>query len=792
MVKQVATFIFICFLVMSSHAQDASSLWQGYFSYYNIKNVVVGNTKVYCASENAVFTYDLSNAELQTITTIEGLSGETITTIAFSKTHQALMIGYANGLIEIVSGPENQVLTVVDILDKQTIPPNLKRINHFNIDTDGRVYISTDYGVSVYNLERLEFGDSYFIGAGGSQISVQQTTIFNNSIYAACGNNNAIKTAALSNSNLIDYQQWQTLGDGNFEAIESVDNRLYTIKSNQVVYEISGVNFTPVFTYSGLPVDMKTANGNLVITTQTNVYVYNPNFSLLASAAVSPDFNTQFTSAIVAENAIYIGTTSFGVLKSPLASTHTFEVIRPEGPLMNDAFKIEAGNGDVWVTYGDYTVSYNPFPLRSFGLSHLIDEDWNNTPYDELLTAKNLNYIAVNPFNPSQVFISACHQGILELNNEVPTILYDHTNSALESLVVPSAPNEISVRQTGSVFDRNGLLWTLTCRVDKALKSYNPSTGEWRGYSFSDIIPDPFFDELGFGDITIDRNGTKWICAYNKGVIGYNEDGNHIRNINSDEQNMPSSVVTSVAVDNNNQLWIGTIKGLRVLYNTGGFFEMPNPTVAEVVVLDDGVPQELLSNQYITDIKIDGSNNKWIGTLDAGIFYFSPDGQQTIYHFTTTNSPLPSNFVKDISIDAQNGKVYIATEKGLVSFNSGGSKPTEELASAYTYPNPVRPEYDILGANNLNDINKGVKIKGITDNVNIKITDIEGNLVAEAQSRINLRASRSNANFAIDGGTAIWNGKNLANNIVASGVYLILISDLESFETKVLKLLIIR
>ena len=85
-----------------------------------------------------------------------------------------------------------------------------------------------------------------------------------------------------------------------------------------------------------------------------------------------------------------------------------------------------------------------------------------------------------------------------------------------------------------------------------------------------------------------------------------------------------------------------------------------------------------------------------------------------------------------------------------------------------------------------------MKIEGLTDEVNIKITDVEGNLVAEAQSRVNLRSSTANYNFAIDGGTAIWNGKNLANNVVASGVYVILITDLDSFETKVLKLLIIR
>ena len=790
MIKQIIT-VLLFVLVFPSQAQDFSALWQGYFSYHHIKDVVIGKTKVYAASENAIFTYEVSSRNIETITTIEGLSGQTITTIAYSDAYDLLLIGYENGLIEVVSGPENKILSVVDILDKQAIPPNLKRINHFNIK-DGVAYVSTDFGISVYNLQGREFGDSYFIGSGGSQISVKQTAILNDAIYAATGNSNVIKKAQLSNPDLIDYQMWQTLGNGNFMSVESVENRLYAIKSDGTIYEIENDVLTSLFTYPDVPLSMKSANDTLIITTKNQVYVYNSVFVQLATATRPSDYETFFTSASAINDHIYIGTRDLGILKTSIPNTSDYEVIRPEGPIKNDAFKIEAGNNHVWVTYGDYTVSYNPFPLRSYGISHLIGDHWKNTPYDSLLTAKNLNYVAINPFKPSQVFISACQQGILEFNNEVPKILMDENNSGLESFINPSNPSDVSIRQTGSQFDRNGLLWTLTCRVDKALKSYDPATGQWRGYSFKQIIPDPFSDELGFGDLAIDRNGTKWIGSFNKGLIGYNENGNKIRNLNSEEQNMPNNVVNAVAVDHNNQLWIGTIKGLRVLYNTANFFDAPNPTVREIVVLDDGIPQELLSNQFITDIKVDGSNNKWIGTLDAGIFYFSPDGQQTIYHFTTKNSPLPSNFIKDISIDAQNGKVYIATSKGLVSFSSGGSKPEEELAKAFAYPNPVRPEYDILGANTLNDITKGVKIKGITDNVNIKITDIEGNLVAEAQSRVNLRSSRSRYNFAIDGGTAIWNGKNLADNIVASGVYLIMISDLDSFETKVLKLLIIR
>ncbi|MGM5469292.1 type IX secretion system anionic LPS delivery protein PorZ [Flavobacteriaceae bacterium LMO-SS05] len=792
MLRRITVFLFIITFYLSS-AQDYSSLWEGYFSYHNIKDVSQGNNKIYAASENAIFSYDLTTNELQNITTINGLSGQTITKIKYSEAYQLLMIGYENGLIEIVFDNDEKVISVVDILDKETIAPNVKRINHFN-EKDGLMYISTNYGISVYNLQRLEFGDTYLIGAGGSQINVSQTTVFGDFIYAACGNNNAIKKASLLNPNLIDYQQWRTISTGNFKSIQAVGDKLYTVRTNRTFYEIVKDNLIQLFVYQDLPMDTREVNNNLIITTIKNVFVYNSNYGLLSTASINQEFNTSFSSATINGEHIYIGTSSFGVLRTFLSDTNAFEVIRPDGPLRNNGFKIEAKYNKLWLTFGDYDVFHNPFPLRQYGLSIYEDENWHNIPYDSLLTARNLTYTAVNPFNPKQVFISATHDGLLEMNDDKATTLYNQNNSGLESLSDPSNPNAVSIRISGSQFDSNGLLWTVTARNDSPLKSYNPSTNQWKAFSFEKIISDSFFDEFGFSDLIVDRSGTKWVGSYKNGVIAYNENNgkNIINRVFSEEQKMPTTVVKALAIDNRGQLWIGTIKGLRVLYNTSSFLDDPNPAVNDIIILDDGIPKELLSNQFITDIKVDGSNNKWIGTLDSGLFYFSPDGQRTIFHFTTDNSPLPSNNISDISIDSQSGKVYISTPKGLVSYLSGGSNAEDELSNVFVYPNPVRPEYNILGFNDLNNINNGVKIKGLTENVNIKITDIEGNLVAEAQSRINQRSSRANYNFAIDGGTAIWNGKNLANHIVASGVYLILISDLDSFETKVLKLAIIR
>jgi hypothetical protein len=36
--------------------------------------------------------------------------------------------------------------------------------------------------------------------------------------------------------------------------------------------------------------------------------------------------------------------------------------------------------------------------------------------------------------------------------------------------------------------------------------------------------------------------------------------------------------------------------------------------------VDDNLAQELLYEQFITDIAVDGANNKWIGTADSGFF----------------------------------------------------------------------------------------------------------------------------------------------------------------------------
>jgi len=773
-------FIVLVFFSFLSIPLCISQEWNGHFSFNNSIDTSIGNGKIFTASENAIYIYSTSTDQLEEISTIDGLSGDFISNIYYSSNFNKLVIGYENGLLQIIDFSSDSILTIYDIIEKETIAPNKKKINELT-EFEGVIYIATDYGISLYDLNLLEFGDSLFIGDGGGQQEVNQTIISDNYLYAALPDFGGIKRVSLD-LDIINYQNWDIFHSGDFNFILNFNEGFIFTNESSVLLS-QGNSYEEVISLSQTINDITINEGQIIITTENKIFIYDSNFNLINSSINSSLFNTFFNSSALYNDNIYIATSKKGLLKINLNNIQQNYSILPVGPLYNNVFSINSLYGNLWATFGDYTNTYNPYPLKRKGISHLTNNSWSNISIDSIPEkAVNLNNISINPFNLDNVFISSYHGGLLEISGESLS-LYDESNSSLESLATSDISYN-SIRISSSVFDDSGMLWLMNSRVDSPLKSYNLDTNQWSSYDFTQIIADGYNDELGFSDIVTDGNGTKWIGGLNSGIIGFNENGGNplIKKLNdNDTGNLPSSYVKSLAIDNNNHLWIGTIKGLRVLYNTSNFFNT-NASTQQIVIEEDGIYKELLEQQVISDIKVDGSNNKWVGTIGSGIFYFSQNGQQTIYHFTKNNSPLPSNNINDIALDFVNGLVFIATDKGLVSFDSGGSSTSSTLEDSYVYPNPVRPSFNM-------DIEK-IKIAGITDDINIKITDISGNLVAEANSNVN---SRYNGfNLEVDGGVAYWNGKNLANRTVSSGVYIVMLSNRNTYETKVLKIMIIR
>ncbi len=791
MLKARLFFIF-CFTVSLLYTQQnklsietnssAYSGWETYFSYNSIPSIAEGVNEIYFASYNSIFSYNIFNSQIEKFDTLNELSGDEISAFYHSENNNLIAIGYSSGFLQIINLNSNSIINIYDILNKPTIPADRKKINHFYQNGDG-LLISTGYGISVYDINAFEFGDTYYIGNLASMLNISSTIVDENYIYASSPDLGIFR--ANLESNLIDFNSWQVIYTGNiYELLINENNILFYDDFN-----LMSIKNEEIITLSTSENEIKNVSSNdskIIIISEDNCIIYNNDLSQILNLFESETYMTVFNDGIIKNNKTYIATEEKGVLVIE-NSNSGFSYLMPDCPLENNIFSVETLNNHTWVSFGSYSEYFNPYPLKHSGLSSYDEnlESWFNITKDSIPNqAVNLNNISINPFDNNNVFISSFHGGLIEMDNFNFTELYDNNNSGLETLLTSDSEYE-SVRISDIEFDENGDLWVLNSRVDNPLKSFSLENNSWNSYDFTEIINDGFQDELGFNDIEIDDYGNKWIASLRSGLIGFNNDLGNVRLrkvFSQDQSDMPSSYVKSIAVDNNNHLWIGTVQGLRVLYNTSNFFDASVVTTQKIVILEDGIPRELLEQQYITDIEVDGANNKWVGTIGSGVFYFSPNGQQTIYHFTKENSPLPSNNINDISVNSVNGKVYFATDRGLVSFNTGSSSSSENFSNAFVYPNPVRPEFNT-------QFDK-IKIKGLTENVNIKITDIAGNLVAEAQSNINSRYR--NFNLEIDGGTAFWNGKNLRNQNVASGVYILMLSDLESYETKILKLMIIR
>ena len=748
-------------------AQNFEDSWTGYFSYVSIKSISQGNDKVYAAAENAIFTYDLSTQEIATLSTIKGLSGELITTAYYSENYGLYIIGYENGLIEIVIEGDENILKVVAILEKLTIPPDKKQINHF-FEYDGNLYISTGFGISVYDLNALEFGDTYYIGNLGSQISITQTTVLDDLIYASTSEF-GIRSALVADDNIIDYQQWTTVIDGGFKGIQSLGNELYTVNNSNTILKLDPVvGFLPIDSFLSSVVDFGVVSNVLTITTESSIHAFSEGYTLLSEINNLLEYDYSLQSGYSFNNTFYLGTTELGMLVVPFEANQAQQIL-PDGPLFNQPFAIDASPGQLWVAFGDVDLTFNPFPLTKKGISNYRNETWKNIKYDSLTDVLGVNdvndlvFVKINPNSPFITYMSSFQKGLMRLNGQDPFILYNETNSPMD---IPNGNENIGIRIYGSDFDRDENLWFVQSKTDNGLVKLTPE-GQFQTIDISNIINAE--EELALGKLAISREGYVFFAAVENGLVGYDPNNNRFNKIGEElgNGNLPSTDIKALAFDNQNRLWIGTRKGLRVLYSVGSFFEDGADTDSQpIIILEDGVAQELLFLQSITDIEVDGSNNKWISTATSGVFYLSSNGQETLLRFTTDNSPLPSDNVLDIAIDDFSGTVYFATKDGLVAYDGVSTAPRDDLENVYAYPNPVRPNF--FG---------NVTIDGLTAKANVKITDITGNLVFETTS---------------EGGSVQWDTTAFGEYRVASGVYLVLITSDDNLLTKVAKIMVIR
>jgi len=738
--------------------------WSSFYSYNQITGVVGANDGlVYGLAENSLFSYDPTANEVVPITTVNGLLGDDINTLSISDNY--MMVGYQNGMLGVHNLTDGSVVLDNSIDRNITIPGNNKAINSFLLK-DQTLYISANYGISYYDFVNNRFIDSYFFGVNNSQIQVNQTALVDTSLYAAT--EEGLYKASTDDPNLVLESAWTKIAAGQWKAIGLVNNTLLGIvQSGGTSICNALINDVAIERHreSGTLLWVDVNEDALILSFSNKILSFDADQLVSTLATATGNLSGQkFSSSTQLGGNLFIGTSGSGLLLHNPSETR---VVSPSGPLRNDIFDLSVvAENDIWIAHGAFSQRYNPYPLNAYGISRLSEEGWQNLPYSSLSGALSIVSVVPTPNDTSQVFACAMHQGLLEINNGVVGTLWNHTNSGLESvnpIEFGENPNYRSVRVRDVAFDSEGAMWSITSFVAKGLKKRSVD-GNWQSVDLLPVLSSPK-RAAGYSKLEISPNDEIYFGSSSSGLIGYAEiNGTPVLRSIGVAENLPAEDVRSVALDYDDNLWIGTTNGLRVLYGARRMFTQ-DVSASTVVLEEGGNVGELLASQNIKAIEVDGNNQKWVATDGAGVFLFAEDGKKTIHHFTKENSPLPTNFIQNLAYDNQSGKIFIATSSGLIAFQGNAFAPSETLEKIEVYPNPIRPRYTGL-----------LTIRGLQADCVVKITDIVGNAVYETTST---------------GGSVQWDMNSFSGKRVRSGVYLIFVTTKDGMDSSVEKVMII-
>lgn len=433
--------------------------------------------------------------------------------------------------------------------------------------------------------------------------------------------------------------------------------------------------------------------------------------------------------------------------------TYKTEGVLPEGPASNHFYRLYMHGGKLYSVAGFWAQENNAgYP----GEVHVWNgQNWSEfeQPTSQMIGHDYIDLLCMDfdPKKEGHVMVGA-KGGVYEFQDGKFIKHYGRQNSVLESGVNSDNYTIVSTLK----YTDNGDLWVLNSMVDNPIWKIEHGSGNWVNYPHPEMSTPAKYNLVSLLQSRYNKN-IMWFAnnyymenrlyAYdfvNDKLVGHgpnftNEDGTVITPV----------MVYALAEDLDGNVWIASSNGPFYI-SSADAIAGNDAFIQHKVPRNDGtnLADYLLSDVKTRCIAVDGANRKWMGT-ENGVFLISSDCNTLLQHFTTENSPLPSNTVYDICIDNNSNIVYFATERGLCSYASDATQPSEEMTkdNVYAYPNPVTPEYT-----------GKITIVGLSFNADVKIVTSNGVLVNQGRST---------------GGSYQWDGRDLKGKRVASGVYMV-------------------
>ncbi|HAB31202.1 MAG TPA: hypothetical protein DCE13_01530 [Cryomorphaceae bacterium] len=753
----------LCVTTLSVAAQGpAVGQWRAHFPLRQTHSVAVLSEEILIASPFGLLHYDPADKVITASTVVEGLSDVDMTCMEGAPNGHLALLGYADGGMDIWS-PQD-VRRIGDIPNSGAYPGQ-SDIRALAFASNQRAFAATGFGIVEVNIPYGVVQGTYLLRDDGGTTPAFDLCVAGDSVFAATAT--GIWSAHLSDplylpSTWQQHGRWKDTAIAHLSVVGSA--RLVHPEGQPTVWCTQGVSWMT------LPLD--TANAPLVMRLRS----FDTGFLVVRSygvtkvdlsGGVGATFSTGFGNNegfrpfdAQLDNGGVLWTANRGrgltFFDNPSYAQHR----AVEDPASSEAYAMNKAPNGVHVLTGavdaTWTASYTNEGILTFD-----GVNWTAQQGAALGGAKDILAVIHDPADQDHWFAASWGKGLLEFQNNQLLHTWNSSNSSLQS-AMGSSPTDI--RTGGLCWGQDGALWVSNALSGLPLHRYDPTTGVWQGFSAGS------FNGESVKTLLQDEEGVFWMQSRTEGWMAIEVTGasTQTRRLTrgTGSGNLPSSNVPAALFDADGELWLGTSDGLMVCFSPYNAFNGKSIDAQALLVAENGINQKVLAGQNILSMALDGGNRKWIGTADAGVFLLSPDGLETIHHFTKEQSPLLSNRVQAIYVDPTSGEVFFGTNRGLLSFRSTATQTALTFQQVEVFPNPLKPE----------DFGP-ISVRGLVPESYVKVTDPNGRLVFEGPAT---------------GGQFTWDTYSLYGERVPSGIYLFWITDPLGSQTIMAQCVIVR
>jgi len=745
----IAVFI-LC--VINAAAQDRPiGYWRSHLPYNAPVGVATNGSTLYTICDMAFFTFKPTGGEQPVpYSKTDGMSDIGMQSVGYDVSTATAILVYTNGNIDLFK--DNTFYNLPDLKVKNIA--GSKEV--FGIYTEnGTAYLSTSLGILVIDLAKYEVAETYQFIKNNQVIPVKSFTGVGTYFYATTPN--GVYRAEKSNPELQNFQVWTKVSSNTVLTSMAVINNVLFLADTGYVYTIINDTLSKIYTAAKTIQHIDAGNNKLLIC-EYNPAIYRGHLNVLDmsySVLDSFDCGKPVQAVELADGGIWLADVFNGLTREAHGQAPGY--FSPPGPNVASCFDLYVHNKNVWIAHGGYNDKFLPNHW-GFGMSNFTDDKWNiYRAYQYAPFSDSVNDIVaiVKDEKDGTLYAGSYESGLFTLKQDGSySILKQNSLFDSSKNVYGQGQREV----IGLAIDKSDNLWVTLAFAEHQLYVKTPDNA-WYKFNVPNIATG--------GPMVTDDNGQVWFAAVNGGGVAvYNTDGDVTKpsghtsyhlSTGVGSGNLPSNYVFCLAKDKNNNIWVGTDNGIGIVSNCNAPFTQSPPCDAEIPIVQyDQFAGYLFAGNNVRSIAVDGANRKWVGT-DNGVWLLSPDASKIIYRFTADNSPLPSNVVQKIAVDDVTGDVYIGTIDGLVSYHSTATEGGTSNENVLVYPDPVPSGY------------KGtIAIKGLVANADVRITDIDGQLVYRTKAL---------------GGQAVWNGLDYKGHRPQTGIYLIFVSSSDGAQT---------